>query len=170
MVGRVTIEPACLRDASYVVANMRPADAEEVWCQVPEGTTGYELAHMLLFSGDAFIAKLDGVPAAFLGTQPLNVACMVAWAVGTKRMPRVLPALTRFAIQEHIPKRIAQGFVTMEARSLVGHEDAHRWLRSTGAVVQGEPFVYGRNREKFLLFRWSADALDAAARRYKVTT
>src|SRR5690606_3849111 len=100
LVSRVAVIPACLRDASYVVANMRPADREEIACQVPVGVKDHELAYQLLMSGDSFIATLDGVPAAFLGTQPLNAACMVAWALGTKHMSRVVPALTRFAIRE----------------------------------------------------------------------
>lgn len=165
-----TIVPACLRDASYVVAHMRPADEDEILCQLPAGMRRHEIAYSLLFSGgDAFVALDGDRPVLFFGTHPINVCTLSAWAIGTKRTWRVLATATRWLIAEHLPGRIAEGYSSMEARTHVDHEHAHRWLESTGAVVHGPPFVYGRDGEKFLLYRWTADALAVAANRYKVT-
>lgn len=167
--SRVVITPACLRDATFVVANLRPRDREEIWCQLPEDTHELDVAYFLLMGGDCWIASIDGRPIMFFGVTSMNIACMSVWAVGTRRTSRVVRDVTRFLIGEAVPAKIAAGFHTMEARSHVDHAQAHRWMQSTGAVVVGEPFVYGRQREKFLLFRWTADAIGEAAKRYKVT-
>lgn len=137
-------------------------------CQVPDGTKRHELAYGLLMSGDAFIAYEDDVPVLFFGFNEMNVACLNAWAMGTKRTSRVIPEVTRYLIRDYLPLRVEEGFRSMEARSHVNHKQAHRWLESTGAVVSGEPFVYGKNGEKFITYRWHADAIELAAVRYKV--
>lgn len=162
----MTIEPACLRDTSFIFANMRPADTVEVMCQLPEGCKMHEVAWSMLQGGDAFVAKRKGLPVMVYGTAPMNVACLSVWAIGTAHTFRVLPAVTRHMIHEHLPERMEQGYVTMEARSHVGHVEAHNWMRSTGAVALGEPFIYGRDRQKFLLFRWTPEALAQARRKY----
>lgn len=163
---KITIEPACLRDASYVMANMRPLDALEALCQVPDGVRIHELAHWLISGSAAYVAYVDGRPSAIFGTSPINVVCLSIWALGTKRMRRCIPAITRFMIAEHLPERAAEGYKLMEARSLVQHEEAHRWMQSTGAVVQGDDFEYGKEGEMFRLFRWEARSLPAATRHF----
>lgn len=163
---RVDIVPACLRDTSYVFANMRPLDETEVRCQVPLDVKMHELAWSMLEGSEAFVARYKGVPVMVYGTAPMNVACLSVWAIGTAKTFRVLPAVTRHMIHDHLPERLKQGFVTMEARSHVDHTEAHRWMESTGAVAHGDPFVYGRDRQKFLLFRWTPEAFDTARRKY----
>jgi hypothetical protein len=56
----------------------------------------------------------------------------------------------------HIRDRVAQGYTSMEARSLLEHTHAHNWIRATGGVEHGPPFEFGRNGEMFQLFRWTA--------------
>lgn len=168
--GKIDIRPACLRDASFLTAHMRQADVDEIMCQLSPETKRHELAYGLVMShgSESFIAYYDDVPALIIGTTPMNVACVSAWALGTKNVWRVIIPATRHFISQHVPMRVAEGFRTMEARSHVAHDQAHRWMRSTGAVVCDEPFVYGRDGEKFLTFRWALDALPAAQARYKV--
>jgi hypothetical protein len=159
MAGRVTIHDATLRDATYVMAWLRPADEEEVLCQVPEGMTRLEMAYNLLFSGDVFAARIGDQPVGIFGTGPINIACLSVWALGTRNMWRAVSEMNRFLIDEHLPARIAQGYHSMEARSIVSHTDAHHWIEQLGGKQHGEPFAFGSDREMFLLFRWSADDL-----------
>lgn len=165
--SKVTIEPACLRDGSFIIANMRPLDEDEVLCQVADGMKRHEIAYFLLMTGENFVAKLDGLPVMFFGTTPLNVAALNVWALGTSLTPRCVPAVTKFMIRYLYGKHL-EGWRSMEARSLVTHHTAHRWMERTGAVAHGEPFVYGKNREKFLLFRWVPECFPAVARRHRV--
>lgn len=157
--GAAVIRQAVLRDASYVMANMRPADVEEVMCQIPPNTKRHELAYNLLMGCEAYTAHVKDVPVAFFGTSPINVACLSVWALGTPEIWRAVPAINRFMVDEHLPDRMRQGYLTMEARSLDSHLDAHRWLTAMGGVQHGDAYEFGSGREKFLTFRWTADRI-----------
>lgn len=161
MVARPVVQPATLRDASYVMANLRPADVEEVMCQVPEGVKRHEIAYSLLMSGDAFAALLDDQPVAIFGTAPINAACVSVWALGTPKVWRAVTEINRFLLNVHLPDRIAQGFHTMEARSHSAHHEAHNWIEALGGVQHGGPFEFGRDRETFLLFRWTSAVFES---------
>ena len=161
--ARVTIHDATFRDATYVMAWLRPADVEEVECQVPVGMSRSEMAYNLLFSGQTFAARIGDQPVGFFGTNVINAACLSVWALGTKNMWRAVSEMNRFLIDTHLPARIAEGYRTMEARSIITHTDAHHWIRQLGGVQHGPEFEFGRHREKFLLFRWNADDLSAIA-------
>lgn len=160
MSGLVDIRPAILRDASWITANLRPLDRLEAFCQLPPGTKTSALAWFLVMGhGDAFIAYLRDEPAMVFGIAPINAVCLSVWALGTRRAPRVAPSISRWLRDELLPGKAAEGYTSMEARSLVEHHAAHRWMLSTGAVQHGPPFVFGRGGEEFILFRWTVDAL-----------
>lgn len=151
-----------MRDASYVMAYLRKPDEIEVMCQVPADLDRNAMAYNLLMSGDAFSARWKGdQPIAFFGTNVINAACLSVWALGTDEMWRAVPAINLFLTGEHLPAMVAAGYHSMEARSHAGHHSAHRWLEAMGAKRHGPEFEYGTSREKFLLFRWSADDLGA---------
>lgn len=167
MTRKIEVRPATLRDASYVMACLRPQDRAEVLCQVPDGTKMHELAYQLLMGSEAYCATFNDQPAMFFGVSPINVACLSVWALGTRHMIRVTPAVTRFFADELLPAKIDEGYHTMEARSLIDHTLAHRWITGAGGRASGEPFIFGKNREKFLLFRWTADSFEANKAQYR---
>ncbi len=162
---RPTVHVATLRDATYVMSNLNPDDRAEVECQVALDTKLHEMAHGLLMWGDNFAVREGNQPIAFFGTAPLSAGCLTVWALGTKRIARAVPAINRFMLHEHLPERIAQGYSTMEARSIETHHAAHRWLASMGGEVHGGPFEFGRDREKFLLFRWTSAQIEGITRK-----
>lgn len=152
----VTTKPAVVRDASWITANLRSADHEEAFCQLPEGTQTSVLAHHLVHSGESFVAYLDGEPVSLYGTSPINASCFGVWCIGTDQLERTIPAISRHLMTEIVERRIQQdGARTMEARSLVTHTAAHKWMLAMGAEQHGGPFPFGRNDELFLMFRWT---------------
>ena len=153
----LSLQPAVLRDASYVMANLRPEDELEVLCQVPDDVKRHELAYNLIMGSDAYTVRVDRDPIALFGTSPMTVNCLSVWALGTAAVWRAVPLINRFMLFDHLPARMAEGFNCMEARSHVEHRSAHRWLEAMGGKVLGEPFEFGKAREKFLLFRWTSD-------------
>lgn len=168
MAARVTVQPATMRDASWVMAWLRKPDETEVMCQVPADTDRNAMAYNLLMSGDTFSIRWKGdQPIAFFGTNVINAACLSIWALGTDEMWRGVSTINRFLVEEHLPERIGQGYRTMEARSHADHDSAHRWLQAMGAKQHGPAFEFGRNGEKFLLFRWTSGDLAAVASRLK---
>lgn len=159
-----TIRPANLRDMTFILANIREIDRAELFCQVEPGISNAHLAYTLLLGSSAWIAYIDGQPVAAFGIGMINMVAASAWAFGTKRMSRLIPLITDFLAIEVIPDLIDAGVRIMEARSMVGHHEAHRWLLWTGATIQGEPFPFGRDGEQFLLFRWTVSGYHSIRR------
>lgn len=153
--ARLSIRPGTLRDVSYVTAHMRQSDRDEAYCQLPDGTTNWQLAHMLVMSGDCWCVFEGERPIAAFGTSPMTAAAVSVWAVGTERMWRAAALIVRFMKETHIPALLGQGYRHMEARSLIDHHAAHRWMRMAGAKVHGPPMPFGKADELFLLFRWT---------------
>lgn len=156
MARDLTIQPATLKDASFVMAWLRPDDEAEVLCQMPRGVLRHEIAYSLLMGGDCFSARWKGQPIAIFGTSPINAACLSVWALGTEEVWRAVPSINRFMTSEHLPDRVDQGFIAMEARSHADHQSAHRWLEAMGGTRHGEPYEFGKDRELFLTFRWNS--------------
>jgi len=153
----VAIKPAVFRDASYVTANLRPEDKLEAFCQLPPDATSMNLAWWLVMTPEhrAFVAYIDDEPVALFGTSPMTPYCYSLFALGTDRMHRAVPEISRFLMTVHIERRIAEGALTMEARSHIEHVAAHRWMLAMGAEQHGPSFPWGGNGEHFLLFRWT---------------
>ena len=64
----IEVVDATLRDMSFVLYNLNPADEEETACQIDPGLRRDHLAYMLLMSGDSFAVRIDGQPVAVFGT------------------------------------------------------------------------------------------------------
>jgi hypothetical protein len=138
---------------------MRPEDLRELSCQMPDDISVEDGAVFSAGLGEAWIAKLDGQPVAAFGAAPMSMPGNVLsiWAWGTKRLPRAAPAITRFVREECAPKWIANGVTRVEARSIEGHHQAHRWLSGAGAFSIEYP-CYGKGGEHFRLFWWTKDS------------
>lgn len=156
----IRIEPACLRDASFVCANLNDQDRDETLCQLPEHTKMHELAWALISGdGESYTAFWRNQPVAIFGVSPLHVAALGVWMLGTRRSWRAAPTVARFVRDDIGPRMAALGYRTMEARSIESHVAAHRWMEASGAKRWTEPFEWGKSGERFVLFRWTADAL-----------
>jgi hypothetical protein len=152
----IEIKPATLRDASFVTANLGDMDRAEALCQLPDGIRTHELAWSLLEGSEAYAAFDRDRPVAIFGTAPISVCALSVWMLGTKRMWRAAPAIARYFETTIVPGRIAEGYRTMEARSIDSNVAAHRWMKATGATVWTQPFEWGKNGERFILLQWNA--------------
>jgi hypothetical protein len=164
---RIHIGHATNRDASWVTAHMRSGDRQEVSCQFP-AATDLELGVALASEQDAFIAYRDGHPVMLFGVSPMCQVGLSVWALGTDQCKRVIPHVTRFFINELMPRKMKEGFKWMEARSISTHYEAHEWMRKTGAEPRLTLQDYGNGGEDFILFRWTKSSYHtAAARRWR---
>lgn len=151
----IDIQAANLRDASWITAHMRPIDREECYCQLPDDLPTVVLAEWLLRNSRAFVAHYHGQPAMLFGTAPMTVNCFSVWGIGTAQAERTIPGVSRFMLDHEIERRIDEGFNCAEARSIVAHGKAHRWIESLGGVKAGPAFLYGKGGEHFVLYRWT---------------
>lgn len=154
---------ATLRDASWITANLRPLDRQETYCQLPEGVGNVQLAAFLVERG-ALIAYDREEPVLLFGTAPMTTCALSVWALGTERTPRVIPEVSRHFIADHIPQRLDQGFLTMEARSIATHGEAHRWMEGMGGERHGDAYLYGKGGEFFVTYRWTVSSYRAISR------
>lgn len=106
----------------------------------------------------AAVALLDGEPVAAFGAAgtPLQPQLRVAWAFGTKRFKRCVPAISG-EVNAWKPALMAEGVRRIEARTLVGHDLAGHWMTYLGAEREGVMRQYGTNGEDFELWAWTAE-------------
>jgi hypothetical protein len=155
----VAIVPATLRDIAYVTANLRQEDRREIRASADLASTVEAAVVAFETSTDwCWTAQIDGQPVAAFGTaatSPLTPHIRAAWAFGTKRLRRAVPAIGRMALAEW-PRRLAgEGVRRLEVRSLSDHDIAHRWLASLGARLEGTLERYGTGGEDFQLWSWT---------------
>lgn len=168
--GRVLIGPANLRDFTYIGANLREADRREIFCQLPEGTTGSGMAAQVFdgLAGDwTWIASIDGQPVCAFGFQPFTTPVWIGWAWGTRQMVRAIPAVTRHCLEQEM-KLIGLGVRRLEVRTIKGHDVSHLWLSRLGCRYRCDLPDHGRNGETFELWAWQlSDGLPTVNTSYR---
>lgn len=153
----IEIIPATIREYSYIAAHVREQDRQELWCQLPEGASSYEVAmHSLSGAMHAYTATYRGNPTAAFGFSPTSLCGSVysAWLWGTENVPKVVPRIGRYSWTIVAPMLVKDGVRRLEVRSIAGHLEAHRWLAGLGAQHEAKLIDYGRNGEAFELFAW----------------
>lgn len=152
----IEIIPGTLRDITYVAANMRAEDRREIFATaLLENATQVGCLSHATSPGWSWVALVDGNPEAAFGLgqgSPIQPHIRHAWAYGTNKFRRCIPAMTRF-MKEHWPAWLKEDGVTrVECRSIHDHDIAHRWLIAGGATHEGTLRRYGVNGEDFDLF------------------
>jgi hypothetical protein len=153
---KARIVGATLRDLTYIVANLRSEDRHEVECQIEHWDVN--AIALAALQGFAYVVELDGNPEAAFGACEQRQGLFVAWSWGTKRMPRCVPAITRF-FHAVLGRQVAEvGAWRVEARPLADNELAVRWLKRLGATERCLLPSYGKNGEDFKLFDWTRES------------
>lgn len=149
------LRPVELGPVLYVVRNMRAADRDEIFAlrsDADPDRLAVDVAQRWATVGQ--VAWDDGVPVAVVGATLLWPGVWMAWMFATDAWPKVGRGVTRFIRTSMIPGLVDRGAHRCEARSIISHTEAHRWLRSLGATEEARLRRYGRNGEDFLVFRW----------------
>ncbi|WP_419911972.1 hypothetical protein [Hoeflea sp.] len=150
----ITIEPANLRDVSWIAANMRASDKEEIYCQLPARATPEIVAQYSLSSSEAWTVKRNGFLFAAFGFQQMSEGVLNGWAYGRDGMERCILEITRFVFTYKVPEWLQAGIRRIEVRTIESHVSAHRWLEAAGAERVCALDEWGKNGERFLLYAW----------------
>lgn len=163
------VGPANVRDVSFIAGNLRENDKTEVLCQLPASITQQQIGYICTRPGSSFVAYLDGKPVMVFGFDPMTLAgnALNAWAFGTKDSHKVIHSITLWIRDYLLRDWINQGVTRLEARSYAGHIEAHRWLKSAGAIEEGPLHDYGRDGEQFILFAWHKSRLKQILRQLR---
>lgn len=151
------IDTATAKDVFDVAMHMRDSDYKEFDALCPTSSRG-ALAILLKerYSGeDVIVARVDDKPVAIgrlVEARP-NVITLAFFA--TPKLKLIGKPLTRFIRQRLLEPIKAAGVHRIECVSMVGHTEAHRWIRALGLREEGQPMQgYGKNGEAFQAFSW----------------
>lgn len=159
---RVEIRDGNVRDLCFIAANLRDEDRKEIEASARlDSVTQAAMLSWALSGPDwCWTAWLDGQPHAAFGISsmgPFQPHMRSAWAWGTRRFKRCVPAITRFATDNWPSMLIGIGVTRVEIRSLDGHDIAKRWLSGLRARHEGVLRSYGVNGETFHLWAFLAE-------------
>ena len=154
----MTIKQGTARDLCFVAANLRDEDRREIEAsaKLESMTAAAMLSWQTSGNGWCWTAWIDDQPHAAFGlsaVSDLQPHMLSAWAWGTKRFKRCVPAITRFCLATWPEQIISHGYRRVEIRSLKDHDLAHKWLQGLRARREAEMPQYGVNGETFEL--WS---------------
>ena len=151
------IKDLCVRDASFIAANMREADFREIsclwklWDTRALGICAVETAVPEMI----WSVWYEGQPAAAYGfsrASAFDPDHWQAWAFGTKHFKRCVPVMTRHLTS--MRPAIRQACRRLQVLSYKDHDIAHRWIVSLGGRKEGHLQSYGRGGEDFFLYAW----------------
>ena len=151
----IEIKPGTLRDVTYVAVNMREHDRSECLGVLPEWVTTGMLGQMCLEHTPeslCWVATYKGNPACAFGAvmvSPLQPWRWSAWAFGTRKMRRTIPAVTRFMKETWFNDLFEAGAKRIEAHSAADHDLAHRWMAGLGAKRECICRAYGREGQDY---------------------
>lgn len=145
-----------LEGAQHVIANMRPMDREEIFATMnPEAGDDYLLMRIDRLEGPCWMACTDdGEPVALYGCAFLWEGVGSMWFFATKKITEIGFPVTKHIVRSIIPALWKAGFHRLECRSMEGHVDAQRWLKTLGAKHEGVLRRYGRDKQDFHCFTW----------------
>jgi len=146
----------------YILANLRPADKEEIEAVRGMNFDSMKLALQfcqlaLTHDGWIFWRGDTGEPAAVLGAYAMTPAVAGCWAFGTNSWGNVVKSVTRQARRVMVPALLRAGFHRAECRALAKREDTRIWLTSLGWKEEAVLSEFGIRHEDFTLFAWLAD-------------
>jgi hypothetical protein len=134
---------------------MRERDFVE-FAATSNATTREEMADLMV----ARYGGRDDVICGFCNGEPTTMGAAVeVWPgvisvlfFATDNFPRISIGLTCFLQRELVPRLLEAGVHRIQAVSMQGHDDAHRWLQVLGLKQEAVFPGFGKNGEDFVQF------------------
>ena len=136
---------------------MRDQDLREIACLWKEWDTRALAACALQTAVPGMVWSLwyDGQPAVAYGfsqASAFDPDHWQAWAFGTDRFRRCVPAITRHLLE--IREIVERDCRRLQVITLENHDIAHGWIEAMGATREGRLRAYGRGGEDFYVYAW----------------
>lgn len=153
-------------DVFSVAMAMRETDYDE-FIALSTATDRDALARQL---AQRYAGRPD-VMVAFAGSEPVAVGGLIEARPGvitllffaTDRLPEIGLEMT-YMVQKLLRAAKTAGTHRIEAVSMLGHDEAHRWIRHLGLEPEGPPMRgYGKSGETYQQFAWVSDACSPGA-------
>lgn len=141
-------------DILFVAANMREEDKKEIYAtRWKEDPALLAIDCIMGSTGFCWTIGKDE-PIAAVGACPMWPGVWSAWMFATPRFSEVGLTTTKFIKKEMITilKPVSH---RVQCHSWSEHKYAHKWLAVLGAKRESVLKKYGKNQERFFLFKWS---------------
>lgn len=151
------IENATPAAVYAVAARMREHDRLELSAVLPFDHVPDIALHLANTYGerdDVKVVYVEDRPVAVIGavmTRPNSLALLM---FATREITTIGLPLTRWLRREWLPRMAGAGVHRIEAASILGYPDMHRWLRSLGLKREALMKRFGKRGESFLLYAW----------------
>lgn len=157
----IRIDAATADDIRFVALNMRDRDLSEFSAVYPFETRE-ELAEVLAYRygqrDDVIVAYGEMGAIAVGGALELRPNVLSLFFLATDQFDDIVLPLTKFVKRRLLAPMVDAGAHRIEAVSLHSYNDMHRWLEVLGLTREAEHPAYGKRREKFVTYAWTADA------------
>lgn len=151
------MRPLRMEDAVYIAEHLRESDREEVMAELGQDYA-VEMVRRALLPGVVYAAGVEDRPIAMIGAQPFrSTDHWCASMLATEEWPKVAAGVSAFVVKTLIPSLDKSGVKRVECFSILGHVEAHRWLRWLGAKPKGIRPTLGVNGEAFIRFVWTRE-------------
>jgi hypothetical protein len=156
----VRIEPVTPELVYGVARAMRERDYDEfsTLCHTDDRESlAIYLASTYGRRADCFILGEPGWPIAVFGAVEARPRSLALLFFATERFPRIGLAATRMFKRDWLPAQQRDGIHRIEVASLADYRSMHRWLEFLGFRREADHPMYGKRRETFTTFAWTAD-------------
>lgn len=158
---RIDVRPATLRDLCFTLANARQIDKDEIIASGPQTLShaAYITDYLLReVGGFGYCVWIDDNPEyafGFTRQSPLMPWLFSGWAWGSGKAALAMIGISRWARDGRLVGELDQwGVKRIEARSIINHHDAHRWLAWLGFSRETVLKEWGRDGADFIQFAW----------------
>ena len=146
------------RDVFHVAMEMRERDYEEISC-LTFAQNREELANYL---ADSYAAHQNVYACGTSKDGPIAIIAYIpvrpgVWSLGlfaTDKFQKVGRFLTKAIIRDIIPALDRGNAHRVEAQSIEGYDQVHRWLEFIGLKKESDLPGFGRNGENFVNFTY----------------
>ncbi len=144
----------------HICSNLRPQDERELACTNENFSPELLAIKCMLLKDFLAVAYDGGEPVAVIGTMKIHPTLWAAYMFATPRFPVIGLPMTRWTRRVYIPALRALGAKRIEARSIEGHTEAHRWMKAAGAKEECPVPCVGMGGENFVQFvyLWEEDS------------
>ncbi len=153
--GKFSVRALNLRDITYVLANLRNSDWDELKVQIPRNASKIELAAYMLpaIQGPAYSVCYKENPIAVFGVTPSPIPTMyIGFAFGTNKFRRAAPIITQFGYAVLSHWLVEAGAIRLEVRASASHLQANSWLKTLGFNFDCPLKHYGTDGSDFNLY------------------
>ena len=134
---------------------MRERDYQELLATATVNSRA-ELAHVLAARygdrADVLVGRANGTPVCIGGTITPWPGVISLLFFATPEFPKIGLTITRWIGKELFPRYFDAGVHRIQAVSLDGYDEVHRWLGALGLEREAVLPAFGRNGEDFVQF------------------